>query len=293
MAVAEKKYRRIRMRQAILITAYKDIPLLRKIISYFDSDFEVFIHIDKKCQEDYHDLMNISHVHLFNKYKIAWGAFNHLKAILLLMREAYSNTDLEYFHLITGSDFPILPLAAFKDYCERYRKDNYVEHFPLPHPDWGKEGGMDRIKYYWIQPSYRVKHRRLIYHTIKIQHRLGINRSFRFFGGKLYGGGTYWSVSREAIEIALNYIKKHPKYLRRFHHTSIAEEICLPTIWCNSNLPLTNNYMRYIDWGTEGANPKVLTENDYDKIVASGALFARKIASGVSDKLIETLKYHE
>ena len=278
------------MRQAILITAYKDIPHLRKIVDYFDDDFEIFIHIDRKCSEDYSFFGNQKHIHLFNRYKIAWGDVNHLMAILLLMREAYKYTDLEYFHLITGSDYPIPPLPTFKDFCEQHPGDNYVEHFPLPHPDWGKEGGMDRIKYYWILPSYRVKHRRLIYQTIKIQHKLGINRGFKFFDGKLYGGGTYWSVSREAIGMALDYIEKHPEYLRRFRLTSIAEEICLPTIWCNNGLPLTNNYLRYIDWGADGGNPQVLTEKDYDKIVASDALFARKMASGTSAKLIELLQ---
>ena len=92
-----------------------------------------------------------------------------------------------------------------------------------------------------------------------------------------------------AIGMALDYMVKHPDYLHRFRHTSIAEEICLPTLWCNSGLPLTNDYKRYIDWGLDGANPQVLTAQDYNKIVASGALFARKMASGASDKLIEML----
>ena len=156
------------MRQAILITAYKNIPHLRRIVDYFDDDFEVFIHIDKKCREDYVFLRKISHVHLFDRYRIAWGDVNHLKAILLLMHEAYRHDDLEYFHLITGSDYPALPLADFKSFCEHHKHDNFVEHFPLPHPDWGEEGGIDRIRYYWVQPSYRVKHGRFVYKFIKL-----------------------------------------------------------------------------------------------------------------------------
>ena len=116
---------------------------------------------------------------------------------------------------------------------------------------------------------------------------------YTHFNGNLYGGGTYWSMSRKAIGIALDYMDKHPDYLHRFRHTSIAEEICLHTIWCNSSLPIINNYMRYIDWGLDGGNPQVLTEKDFDKIIASGSLFARKMANVVSDKLIEALKYHE
>ena len=119
---------------------------------------------------------------------------------------------------------------------------------------------------------------------------MGIKRRFDFFNGNLYGGGTYWSLSREAVGLVLDYINQHPDYLRRFRHTSIAEEICLPTLLANSGIPLINNYMRYIDWGHDGGNPQVLNEKDYNKIVASGALFARKMESGKSDKLIELLQ---
>lgn len=277
------------MKQAILITAYKDIRHLERLVDYFDEDFEIFIHIDKKCQEDYHVLEKRCGVRIYDQYKIAWGDLNHLKAILLLMQEAYKQKDLEYFHLITGSDYPVKPLTAFKDFCENHRHDNYVEHFPLPHSDWGAEGGLDRIKYYWTRPSYRVKYGRFIYKTIKMQRKLSVNRRFRFFNGKLYGGGTYWSVSREAVGTALDYLEKNPAYYRRFRMTSIAEEICLPTIWVNMGVPMHNDYKRYIDWGIDGGNPVVLTEKDFDQIMRSQALFARKMASGVSDKLIEMI----
>lgn len=277
------------MRQAILITAYRDLSQLHRLVEYFDDDFELFIHLDKKCQKDYRFLQERPHTHLYRQYKIAWGDVNHLYAILLLMKEAYAHKDLEYFHLITGSDYPIPLLDEFKSFCEEHRHENFVEHFPLPHDDWGNEGGLNRIQYYWLQPSYRVKHGRLIEKSIKWQRRLGIRRRFRYFNGKIYGGGTYWSVSREAVGKALEYLYEHPDYLRRFRMTSIAEEICLPALWAGIGMPMQNDYKRYIDWGGDGGNPQVLTEKDYERIIASGALFARKMASGISDKLIEML----
>ena len=277
------------MRQAILITAYRDIPLLTRLINYFDGDFEVFVHLDKKCAEQTIHLQKMSNVHLYKKYKIAWGDVNHLKAIILLMREAHNHTDLEYFHLITGSDYPCMPLQNFKNFCKEHRHDNFVEHFPLPTPMWGNEGGLQRIQYFWLQPSARVKHGRWIEKSIKWQRRLGIRRPFNHFDGRLYGGGTYWSVGREAVGVALNYLDAHPDYLRRFRWTSIAEEICLPTLWAGIGMPMRNDYKRYIDWGSDGANPQVLTEKDYDRIIISGALFARKMQSGVSDSLLNML----
>lgn len=278
------------MRQAILITAYKDMPMLQKLVDYFDEDFEIFIHLDRQCREDYTPLLQHKFVHIYRRYSVEWGDYKHLLAIVLLMKEAYRHTELEYFHLITGSDYPIMPLALFKAFCEEHRNNNYLEHFPLPHADWGVEGGLNRIQYWWPSPNMHRSHnawttRKLV----NLQRRLGIKRSFKYFDGNLYGGGTYWSVSRKGVGIVLDYLNQHPDYLRRFRMTSIAEEICLPTLWCNSGTPLINNYMRYIDWGNDGANPQVLTEKNYDKIVASGALFARKMQSGISDKLITML----
>lgn len=278
------------MRQAILITAYRDIPMLEKLVNYFDDDFELFIHIDKRCRENISAIQEKPHVHIYRKYAVEWGDYKHLLAIVMLMQEAYRHDELEYFHLITGSDYPIMPLDKFKAYCEEHRCDNFLEHFHLPHPDWGAEGGLNRIQYWWLRPNtHRSTGSQLTRKLVNLQRRLGLKRSFNYLNGKLYGGGTYWSLSRKAIEAALDYINAHPSYLRRFRMTSIGEEICLPTLLANSGLPLINNYMRYIDWGPDGANPQVLSEKNYDKIVASGVLFARKMESGVSDKLIEQL----
>lgn len=278
------------MRQAILITAYRDLPMLERLIGYFDDDFELFIHLDRRCREDCTFLYR-PHIHLIRRYAIEWGDWRHLQAIVMLMRDAYSHRDLDYFHLITGSDCPAMPLVQFKAYCEAHRHDNYVEHFPLPHTDWGAEGGLNRIRYWWLRPNmHRTRHATLTRRLVNLQRRLGVHRSFPFFDGKLYGGSTYWSVSREAVGVALDYISTHPEYIRRFRRTSIGEEIALQTIWCNLGVPLTNDYKRYINWGPDGANPQVLTEKDYDRIKASGALFARKMQSGVSDKLIKILQ---
>ena len=278
------------MRQAILITAYRDLEQLKRLADLFDADFEIFIHLDRKCREDYAAIGRRQNVHLMSRYNVEWGDFNHLQAIILLMAEAYAHRDLEYFHLITGSDYPAMPLADFKAYCEQHKEDNYLEHFPLPHDEWGAEGGLNRIMYWWLRPNaHRTAGAWLTRKLNSLQRRLNLKRNFGYFGGRLYGGGTYWSMSRKAMGVAMDYLQAHPGYLRRFRHTSIAEEVCLPTLWANSGIALTNNYMRYIDWGTDGANPQVLTEKDFDNIKASGALFARKMERGASDRLMEML----
>lgn len=126
------------MRQAILITAYHDSAQLQRLISYFNSDFELYIHIDRHSH--LHPIVP-PNVHVYRRYNTPWGSVNHLHAILLLMREAASRQDLKYFHLVTGSDYPIPPLPEFKSFCEAHRNENYLEYFPLPRAAWDEEGG--------------------------------------------------------------------------------------------------------------------------------------------------------
>lgn len=281
------------MRQAILITAYHDSAQLQRLIDYFDSDFEIFIHVDRHSNLNLNGHILASNVHIYSRYSTPWGSVNHLNAILLLICEAARHQNLDYFHLVTGNDYPIPPLSVFKNFCETHRNENYLEFFPLPRTAWDGEGGMERINYYWLQhwlqPTRNSVGYQLTTMLIKIQRKIGLKRPFNYFNNHLYGGGTYWSISRAMINHTIEYLDGHPDYLRRFHMTKIAEEIFLPNLWVNSGLPLTNNSLRYMDWHSDGASPKILDENDYDKLVSSGALFARKIQSGISDILIKKL----
>lgn len=284
------------MRQAVLITAYHDYEQLERLADYFDSDFEVFVHLDRRSPRLPNDLASRTNFHVYRRYRVRWGSVNHLRAILLLMKSALECQDVVFFHLITGSDYPIPSLSEFKRFCESHRHENFLEFFKLPRPLWGGEDGLARVNYYWpqrwLQPAKSGSMGgRLTNLIVKLQRKLGMRRRFRFFNGNLFGGGTYWSVSREAVNYAITFLKDHPNYLRRFRGTKIAEEICLPTLWANSGLPLTNNPLRYIEWGTE-ASPPVLTEKSYDKIISSGCLFARKMDSTLSDTLIKQLQQH-
>ena len=97
------------MKQAILITAYKNIHHLVDIINFFPENFAFYIHIDKKSKVDLSPLKVFSEKEVFvsRKYKVNWGGRNHLKAILLLAEEALKNEEISYFHLISGQDLAV------------------------------------------------------------------------------------------------------------------------------------------------------------------------------------------
>ena len=47
--------------------------------------------------------------------------------------------------------------------------------------------------------------------------------------------------------------------------------------------------LRYTDWSEGGAHPKTLDDTDYEKIMSSGKLFARKFDEEKSKKIIDRI----
>ncbi|MDI6046609.1 beta-1,6-N-acetylglucosaminyltransferase [Flavobacterium yafengii] len=287
------------MKQAILITAYKNYHHLEEIIHCFDTSFELYIHIDKKSEISDIELTNLRKHDIVKlveqKYKVNWGGFNHLKSILYIAEQALKNSDNHYFHLITGHDFPIKTSAYFLDFF----KDNtleYLEHFSIPKIGHADNDNMDRIEYYNFYDLWNYKiHKQYekIALAIRLQKRLGFKRSISTKMPKLYGGSTYWSLSRECLEYVLEFTKKNKFVLNRFKYTLCAEEFYFQTVIMNSNFAdkVANDNLRHIDWvARNGNNPAVLDETDYEKLTQTNAVFARKFEYPKSAGLINKIK---
>jgi len=285
-------------KQAILITAYKDFDQLNILIKTFNSNFLIYIHIDKKSvftKDDKQKIMSHFNVkYISQKYKVNWGGFNHLKAYLLLSEIALKDKVNTKFHLITGQDFPI------KDTCFFQKLDNkdYLNFFKMPATCW-TNGGMDRLEYYNFYDLFNAKKSmRWISLFVKLQKKFKYKRSLNNYLGKLYGGSTYWSLSRETLQYVVRFTKENKYFFNRFKYTFCPEEIYFQTIILNSKFStnVVNDNLRFIDWESgRGGNPAFLDETDLEKILSSKSLFARKINMNHSSiiELIKTQIHHK
>jgi hypothetical protein len=52
---------------------------------------------------------------------------------------------------------------------------------------------------------------------------------------------------------------------------------------------IINNNLRYIDFSSKKANPKVLTVDDFPKFTGSGKLFARKFDQNVDNAVLDMI----
>lgn len=282
------------MKQAILITAYQDFDNLTEIINFFPIEkFNFYIHIDKKSKIDNFLLskLNLSNVFIYSHFKVYWGGISHLKAILHLCNKAIENENNSYFHLISGQDFPVKKISHFDSFTNS--KINYLENFTLPNSDW-KEGGLDRIELFnFFDFINGKKYNKLLYKINKLQRIFKIKRKIEAHLPPFFGGATWWSLSKEALNYIVGYTKENPALINRLKYSFCSEEIYFQTILMNSDFrnKVVNDNLRYIDWvSNRGGYPAFLDDTDYEKILTSTSLFARKLNNTSSKNLKEKIK---
>lgn len=298
------------MKHAFLIIAHNDIEQLKALVSALDyAENDIYIHFDKKTSKADESLKNLetrnANINIFREYNVRWGDETQVKCELFLMRKAYNDGFHDYYHIISGVDYPIKKqrdINAF--FCRNINKE-------FVHFDTHKINPKDkeRILYFHLfsrfykLTKYKIIHRimfSLDEICIKLQKLIGIKRNFPYL--TLQKGCNWCSITHNFVAYVL---QEKKNILNMVRYSKCADEIFLQTLIVNSKF-IGNLYMptfdndynqcaRLIIWDVNNPKyPKTLTLCDFDTIIQSEALFARKITSLNSKPLIDQIcKYQE
>lgn len=263
-----------------------------------DSRFRFYIHIDKRSSVTPEESRKLSShpacAFVSRQYQVNWAGFHHLRAMILLLEEASKDSRNGVFHMISGQDFPIKSADEIVRLFELNTNKQYIENFPMPAGHW-EHGGMHRLWHWYFYDLFNYKSR-FGYYTnkaiSKFQNLFGIKRNWPKSLPPLYGGGTWWSITRECTTYVVEYRKKNPALLNRLKFTLCPEEMYFQTIIMNSPFAeqAVSDHLRYIDWSSRNGNaPANLDISDYYKLLSSDKLFARKFEYPVSEELLKQL----
>ena len=279
------------MRIAILLTAYKNAAQLNRLVDHLSRDFDVYIHIDKRSPIT---ITEKQHVFVYKKYRSYWGSINTVLAVIYLFKMAFPKS-YERYLLITGQDIPIKSNTQISEFFSINSDKEYFEYLKLPTLFWNN-GGMDRIDRYWpLEYGHLSGLHSFIAHVLSwVQKRLYASRLARFFKRPIdyefYGGSNYMDLTGSCVAKVLEYIDKHPRYIRRFLYTRIPEEIFFQTIILSlPGLEIENLVLRYVDWESGPEYPKVLDISDLNKVKRSPAIFARKVDERKDNMIIDAI----
>jgi hypothetical protein len=275
------------MKIAHLILAHAAPAQLSKLIGALeDGNAHCFVHLDRKADlNSFSFLRDHARVTLVpDRVAVGWGAYSIVEATIRGFRTiAASGIDFSYVNLLSGADYPLQTPSAIRDFFDRNTGKNFMEYYPV-YDEWTE--AIPRLSQYHLT-NYNFPGKYLVQKYI---NRL-LPRRRMPAGLEPVGRSQWMSLTAEAVRYVLAYLDAHPEVVRFFKLTWAPDEIIFQTILYNSPFrsTLVNDNLRYIDWSKGQASPKVLTEEDLDRMSESGKLFARKFDLVRYPEVIERL----
>ena len=285
-------------RHAYMIIAHHNFDQLCKLIGLLDDAAnDIYIHIDKKAEKIPFDRIRSaakeSEVVFTDRISVSWGGYSIIKAELILLKEALKKR-YSYLHLLSGEDLPIKTQREIHSFFEENDGKEFLGFDKVANET---RNFIPRIRYYYpfqeaagrkgtvFAKALRVTQKMLV----KLQAALKIDR----LGGeeeKYCKGGTWFSITEGFAKYV---VEREEQIKRQYRNTFGSDEIFLQSLVMTS--PFKDRVhvgsMRLIDWNRGG--PYVFTIDDYEEIMGSDCLFARKFDeradSMIIDKIYESL----
>ena len=277
------------MRLTYLVLMHGKPEQAARLITKLQNPTSTFIiHIDARAPDSVFNHMRTwaapqKNVHLTNRHRCYWGGFGLVCATIECIRSAFiHDPNFDYAFLLSGQDYPIKPLSHITAYLRQHRKQ-FIESFRLDRPNrWTDNAGayqaMNRISWYNLAIRSRFVH-------IPIKRALPAG----FFP---FGGSQWWCLSRECLKYVDDVIRTRPEIIRHFRRAFIADEAFFQTIVSSSPFcdDTTGDDLRYIDFTRPNPNrPRTLVVEDFNRILASPKLFARKFDLSRDEKILDLI----
>jgi hypothetical protein len=275
------------MRVAHLILTYTDPRQTERMIKKMaHDDFDFYIHVDKKYDiNPYLFLKDLPKVYFINhRVDIRWAGFTTVTGTFECIKEIVS-TGIKYnfINFLSGQDYPIKSASYLADFFRKNTGKEFLSYRDIKN-DW-KEGLIRMERYFLSNYSFKGSHRleKLITYLMPAR-KLPYNLH-------PYGKSMFWMLSPLAAMYVVERVQKDPKLMRFFSLCWASDEFVFQTILLNSHFKdkIVNENYRYIDWSLGGPSPKTLDADDFATIAKSDMLFARKISSDKSTKLLNLI----
>lgn len=269
------------MKHAYLILAHNEFGLLQTLVSCLDDPRnDIFVHIDKKVSELPQLQAEKAGLEMISRrFDVRWGDFSMVEAEYALFEAAVARGPYAFYHLLSGVDLPLKSQDAIHRFCAEHKETEFIGYtLTEMTPELSQ-----RMQRWHLFPRHFSRKRnaysivRALF--IRLQRVLGIRRNKDVDFKK----GTQWvSITQAMAEYVLS---KKEWAKRTFTHTFVPDECLMQTLaWMSpyrTHLYNTESdaagCVRAIGW----RNDELVdwTAADFEGLVASPALFARKFNS--------------
>jgi len=287
------------MKIAYVILAYKYPEQLSRLINILRSERSAFfVHIDKKVDiSGFRSALGsgADDIVFLRRENSSWGSVGSVKAVLNGIRQVLdSSIKFDYIYVMSGQHYPIKTIQFIEEFFGKDTDKSHIQCMKLPDGCWGKEGGMDRISRY--HPMF-LRNRHLFKITQLCLRYLNFvlpPKTFPPYIKTYYGGEFMFGFNRYTAKYIMTFTENHPDFIDFFKYVICADEIFFQTLLMNSDdekvlSNIVNTNLTYVDWSGPPPNPAILKRGDFDKLLSTDKLFARKFDTTVDSKILDII----
>jgi hypothetical protein len=265
------------MKVAHLIMVHKNPEQVERLLTALAHEgVDCFLHLDRKADmREYAYLANRPNVYFTpRRFLVHWASYRFTRAIVESVRDVLATgVAYDFINLLSGQDYPLKSASTIHRFLGRHIGQSFLSFEPEGTSWW--RHAITRIeRYHTTYFNFRGQYRMQYW----LNHLLPKRRfplPYRLYGGP---NSSWWTMSREAANYLVQFLDDHSEVRRFSMFTWGSDEFLIATVLLNSPFQhrIVNENYRYIDWSGGGANPKVLTNDDFHDLAHSPMLYARK-----------------
>ncbi|PZF11063.1 hypothetical protein DEJ25_11830 [Curtobacterium sp. MCPF17_011] len=296
------------MKPIFLVYTFQDAENLRELVAALQPS-PVIVHVDAKAgiEKFAAAVRDYGNVTFVERVQVNWGGYSQVRAIRMLVNEALRVAeDDDYLVMLSGSDFPLRPLAELVEHLRVHQGRQYLRAFEI---------AKSEPKYFWQIDRTHHRDMALLSRQTgnKVLRKLR-NAIIRLLDGPLSRkrlppvpdglrighGGTHFAVTAECMRAMEDLVTveveryfeavfcPEEKFYQslimrtRFARSTPAggfEEYRGPGNWRYANLHLIDPTL-----------VRVFDIDDWPEVASSDKYFIRKVVSGQSDGLRDKIK---
>lgn len=274
------------MKHAYLIIAHNEFEVLKYLLQAIDDvRNDIFVHVDRKVRVLPRLSVRNSNLYVLeHRLDVRWGHVSQIQTELLLFETALKKGPYDYYHLISGTHLPLKSQDEIHSFFDSHRGVSLFSNLTRCNKDYFEILKIHRINLFLRGYSSDNKAvasvcQFLWKSFIAVQRWLKITIYNEL---TCFWANNWCSLTHDAVFYLVN---RNNQILRRYRWSFCGDEYFVPTELMASEL--SDKVLREdrLLFGKIGkSNADVLTMSDFDDMMASECLFARKFVS--NEKLL-------
>ena len=277
------------MRHAYLIITHNEFEVLQRLVSALDDERnDIYIHFDKKVKAL--PKISVSRSKLFilkNRIDVRWGTVRQIECEYTLWEEALKIGQYDYYHMISGVHYPLKRIEEIDNFFSGMNGQSVL----MPIEESCEYQETLKLKRYNLFLKHYQSHNRYLKAASQFlwKSAIAVQRILSIYTNKseaFHKSANWCSLNDECVKYL---IENKSHILKKYRWSLCGDEYFVPSELLQSRLKgMITESDKLLHHKIGRANADTFTIADYDELIGSECLFARKFKSScinIIDKL--------